>query len=248
MEIPDKGIPLYRKLKKSLSDQIEIGFFIPGQPIPSERALCLQYGISRITVRRCISEMIHEGILYRKHGKGTFVARPKIKQGLARIVNFTQTVLELGMKPTTSILSAELTAADSEVAKEFGLPAVSPVLKLTLLGRGDEEPLVLYESFFLPEIGRRMVQIAQKREQEGIPFSTYDLYGKLDVLPATVNQTFEAVIANERLSAIMEIKKGSPILMIKSVFMNQDQKTLEFRRAMYRGDRYKFHIIRDFSL
>ncbi|MCE5265067.1 MAG: GntR family transcriptional regulator [Deltaproteobacteria bacterium] len=247
-QLSDKGLPLYRKLKESLSRQIEAGLFTPGQLIPSERTLCLQHGISRITVRRCISEMIHEGVLFRKHGKGTFVARPKIKQGLARIVNFSQTVLELGMKPATAILSADLTEADGEVARVLGLPAGSSVLKLALLGKGDEEPLVLYESFFLPEAGRRMVRIARVQEKEGLPFSTYDLYAKLGVLPATVNQTFEAVIANERLSALMEVKKGSPILMIKSVFTDRDQKPLEFRKAMYRGDRYKFHIIRDFSV
>jgi GntR family transcriptional regulator len=247
-QMPDKGVPLYKKLKDSLSHQIEAGFFTPGRLIPSERTLCLQHDISRITVRRCISEMIHEGVLYRKHGKGTFVARPKIKQGLARIVNFSQTVLELGMKPATSILSADPADADGEAARAFGLPAGSSMLKLALLGKGDEEPLVLYESFFLPETGQRMVRIARMQEQAGIPFSTYDLYAKLDVLPATVNQSFEAVIANERLSSLMEVEKGSPILMIKSVFMDRDQKPLEFRRAMYRGDRYKFHIIRDFSV
>jgi GntR family transcriptional regulator len=248
LETPDRSIPLYEKLKKSLSDQIEIGFFIPGQPIPSERSLCLQYGISRITVRRCLTEMIHEGLLYRKQGKGTFVALPKIKQGLARIVTFTQTVLDLGMKPTTSILSAEVTDADAEVAKEFALPLASSVLKLSLLGKGDGEPLVLYESYFLPETGRRIVEMARRQEQERLSFSTYDLYKELDSPPAMVNQTFEAVIANERLSALMEVKKGSPILRIKSVFMDREHKPLEFRRAMYRGDRYKFNITRDFSI
>ena len=192
--------------------------------------------------------MIHEGLLYRKQGKGTFVARPKIKQGLARIVTFTQTVLELGMKPTTSILNADVMEADAEVAKEFALPSASSVLKLSLLGKGNEEPLVLYESYFLPEIGHRMVETARQQEQEGLSFSTYDLYRKLDFSPATVNQTFEALIANERLSVLMKVKKGSPILRIKSVFMDREQRPLEFRRAMYRGDRYKFNISRDFPI
>ncbi len=242
------AMPLYRKLKKSLNDQMEMGFFKPGQLIPSERTLCLQYGISRITVRRCISELIYEGILYRKQGKGTFVARRKIQQGLARIVNFSQTVLELGMKPSSEILSIDSISAVGEVAKELGLPSAAPVVKLALLGKGDEEPLVFYESFFPPEIGRKIAQEARKREKEGVPFSTYDLYGESSgVFPATVNQTFEAIVANDPLSAIMEVKKGSPLLLIQSVFTNRDRQPLEFRKALYRGDRYKFHIVRDFT-
>lgn len=192
--------------------------------------------------------MIHEGILHRKHGKGTFVARRKIRQGLARIVNFSRSILELGMKPATLILSTELTAADIEIAKELGLPVAAPVLKLSLLGTGDEETFVLYESFFPPDTGQKIVKEARKREKEGVSFSTYDLYGEPSgIFPITVNQTFEATIANERLSVIMKVKKGFPVLLITSVFMTQDQQPLEFRKAFYRGDRYKFHIMRDFS-
>lgn len=248
MQTRDRDIPLYEKLKKSLSDRIENGLFLPGQLIPSERALCLQYGISRITVRRCLSEMIHEGLLTNKQGKGTFVARPKIRQGLAGIATFTRTVQALGMKPSTSIVFADVTEADGEVAKEFGLPPASSFLKLTLLGKGDDEPLVLYESFYPPDAGRRMVEIARQKEAKGKPFSSLDLYKKMEVVPVLLNQTFEAVVANEQLSGLMQVKKGSPILRIKTLFLDGVHKPLEFRRAMYRGDRYKFHITREFSL
>jgi GntR family transcriptional regulator len=240
--------PLYKQMIDRLHEQIETGFYKPGQMIPSERVLCKSYGVSRITVRRCISEMIHEGVLFRQHGKGSFVARRQVRQGLARIVSFSRTVMELGMQPSTAVLSSELIAADPHIAKVFNLPASASVLKLSLLGKGDEEPLVLYESYFRPELGRKMVRKAIGREEEGVAFSTYDLYGEeIGIVPVTVNQTFEATTTNDRISAALKLKKGFPILLITSVFMNQDQEPLEFRRAMYRGDRYKFHIQRDFS-
>jgi GntR family transcriptional regulator len=244
----NKATPLYKILKNDLHGQIESGVLKPGELIPSERALCKQYGISRITVRRCFSEMIHEGILYRKHGKGTFVAMRKIKQGLTRIVDFNRTVRELGMKPSTSILSNELISADIEIAKVFALSIAAPILKLSLLGKGDGEPLVLYESYFLPETGRKIAREALIREKKGAPFSTYDLYDEsAGVFPFTVNQAFEAITANDRLSLIMKLKKGAPVLRITSIFLDRNQQPLEFRKAMYRGDRYKFHIVRDFS-
>jgi GntR family transcriptional regulator len=244
----DKAMPLYEKLKRSLCDQIEMGLFEPGELIPSERTLCQQNGISRITVRRCLSELINEGLLYRKQGKGTFVARRKIRQGLARIVNFTRTVLELGMKPSTAILAVESIGASGEVAKELGLTAAASVVRLALLGKGDEEPLVLYESFFPLEIGMKMAEEARIREKEGAPFSTYDLYGESSgVFPTTVSQTFEAVVATDPLSTILKVKRGFPLLLIQSVFTSRDERPLEFRKALYRGDRYKFHMIRDFN-
>jgi len=241
-------IPLYKQLKKSIYDQIETGLIKPGQLIPSERNLCRQHGMSRITVRRCIEEMTNEGLLLRKHGKGTFVAPSKVKQGLARIVTFSRTVLELGMKPSSAILSIESITADVHIAKVFDLPIATLFKKLALLGKGDEEPLVLYESCFSPKIGRKMIREAMDREKKGIPFSTYDLYGEpTGIFPATVNQTFEATAADDRLSQVLKLEKGSPVLLITSIFLNGNQEPLEFRKAMYRADRYKFHILREFS-
>lgn len=245
----NESTPLYKQLEEILRQQIEEGKFKSNQSIPSERVLCQKYKISRITVRQAISEMINEGILYRKQGKGTYVAKRKVTQGLARIVNFTRTVQDLGMKPSTKILGNEILPADLQLAKIFDISVTSQVLKLSLLGMGDEEPLVLYESYFPLSLGKKMAREAFQREKKKQSFSTYDLYGESSgVLPASVNQTFEAMTADERLSSLMHVKKGSAIFMVTSVFMAQDQRPLEFRKAMYRGDRYKFYITREVSL
>src|SRR5512136_2598427 len=125
-----EAIPLYEKLRTILSQQIEEGRYLPDQAIPSERDLCRHYHISRITVRQAIAEMINEGILYRKQGKGTFVARRKVNQGLSRIVTFSRTVMDIGMKPSTRILSHGLQPVDLEVAGVLKLPDASQVMKL----------------------------------------------------------------------------------------------------------------------
>ncbi|RPJ10086.1 MAG: GntR family transcriptional regulator [Deltaproteobacteria bacterium] len=240
--------PLYRQLVEVLRHQIEEGKFKPDHPIPSERGLCQEYRISRITVRQAIAEMINEGTLYRKQGKGTFVAKRKINQGLVRFVNFSKTVLDLGMNPVTKILGNDIVPADIQMARILDIPATGQVLKLTLLGMADQDPLVLYESYFPVPLGKRLAEEAARREREGIPFSTYDLYGEPSgILPGSVNQTLEAVIADDPLASLMQIRKGSAILMITSVFLAVDQRPLEFRKAMYRGDGYKFHITREFS-
>jgi GntR family transcriptional regulator len=239
-------IPLYRQLKDTLHQQIEQGSFKPDHLIPSERNLCDQYRISRITVRQALSEMINEGILYRKQGKGTFVARPKVNQGLVRIVSFSKTVLDLGMQPSTKVLGSKVLPADIQIAKILDLPVTGQVMKLFLLGMGDGEPLVHYESCFSLSLGRRMAREAVKNEKKGISFSTYDLYGEATgAVPGRVIQTLEAVVADAHHASLMKVKKGTALLTITSVFETRDGRPLEFRRAQYRGDRYKFHITRE---
>jgi len=245
---PKESTPLYKQLLDVVRRQIEEGKITPNQPIPSERSLCKDYRISRITVRQSISELINEGLLYKKQGKGTFVSPKKVNQGLVRFVNFARTVLDLGLKPTTKILRNEVLPADVHIAKILDIPITSQVLKLSLLGMGDHEPLVLYESYFSLALGKKISMEATRREKKRLPFSTYDLYGKAtSVSPRFVVQTFEAVTADDRLASIMKVKKGAPIFMITSIFQTTDHRPLEFRMALYRGDRYKFHMTREFS-
>ena len=240
--------PLYVQLKQDLFEQMNLGQLKPGQPIPSERSLCAKYRISRTTVRQALSEMINAGILSRKQGKGTFVIERRVNQGLVRIVNFERTVLELGLKPSTQVLGNDVIPADIQMAKILDVPLTSQILKLTLLGKGDATPLVLYESYFPLQFGQRMAKKAAQLEKKGAPFSTYDLYERMgSVTPRSVAQTFEAITADDRLAAIMKLRKGLPIFMITSIFQTADQRPLEFRTALYRGDRYKFHLTREFA-
>jgi len=240
--------PLYVQLKQDLFQQMDLGQLRPGHPIPSERSLCAKYRISRTTVRQALSEMINAGLLSRKQGKGTFVIERRVNQGLVRIVNFERTVLELGLKPSTQVLGNDVIPADIQMAKILDVPLTSQILKLTLLGKGDATPLVLYESYFPLQFGQRMAKKAAQLEKKGAPFSTYDLYERMgSATPRSVAQTFEAITADDRLAAIMKVRKGLPIFMITSIFQTADQRPLEFRTAQYRGDRYKFHLTREFA-
>ena len=102
--------------------------------------------------------MINEGVLYRKQGKGFSVARRKVNQGLSRIVTFRRTVMDIGMKPSTCILFHDLLPAGLEVASILKLPDAGQVLKMVLLGQGDDHPLVVYESYFPPRVGQKMLK------------------------------------------------------------------------------------------
>jgi GntR family transcriptional regulator len=243
-----EAIPLYQKLRDILRKQVEEGRFLPGQAIPSERNLCQQYQISRITVRQAIAEMINEGILYRQQGKGTFVAPRKVNQGLSRIVTFRRTVMDIGMKPSTRILFHGLLPASLEVANILKLPDADQVLKMVLLGQGDDHPLVVYESYFPPLVGKKMLKEATDKEKQGVPFSSYDLYGRnTGLYPARVSQTLEAVVADNQQAQMFKVPKATALLRVTSIFTTRDHSPLELRRALYRGEYYKFNVVRDLT-
>ena len=75
--------PLYKQLMQRLKNDITAGVYPAGERIPGEQALCAEvYGVSRVTVRKALEEIVREGLLVRRQGKGTFVAQEKIKRDL----------------------------------------------------------------------------------------------------------------------------------------------------------------------
>ncbi|HQE98772.1 MAG TPA: GntR family transcriptional regulator, partial [Anaerolineae bacterium] len=124
--------PLYVQLKNSLLMQITSNQLAPHQQLPSERELCEQFGVSRTTVRQAINEMIHEGLVYSRAGKGTFVSEPKINQQLRTLTGFSQDVLERGGTPSSQVLEARLIPATPDLAERL---QVTLETELVLLSR-----------------------------------------------------------------------------------------------------------------
>ncbi|MCF6095259.1 GntR family transcriptional regulator [Microaerobacter geothermalis] len=240
-------IPLYEQLKNKIIEQIDEGILKPGQQIPSERELCEKYNVSRITVRQAISLAVNEGILLRSHGRGTFVAGPKIQQGLTKISNFEQTLAQQGIVGSTDLLNTDVIPNDFYFSRLLNISINEPIVNIELLGYGNELPLVYYTSYFSFNIGNKFINLAKEKVANHEPFSTLDLYGNLSELyPTHTEQTIEAIVSDDRLSELLKVEKGSPLLNISSIIYSGNQP-LEYKEAFYRGDKYKFFITREFN-
>ena len=242
---PNNAIPLYQQLKEDLREKIKTGALKPDERIPSERELCEQYHISRMTVRQALAELANEGLLYRTHGKGTFVARPRIDQELVRVTPFESSLRSKGLIPSTKILGSKIVLADYEVATALAVPLLSPLVNLTLLGLGNEQPVAYYSACFPEDTGHKMVAAAQARMARKVPFSTYDLYDDLpEVNPVRLTQSFEAISAGGDLAEILQVSPEKPLMHITTVVYADNGRPVEYRHSYYRGDMYRFHITR----
>ncbi|TDG00090.1 GntR family transcriptional regulator [Paenibacillus piri] len=239
-------IPLYEQLKNLIAQQINEGKLEPDQQIPSERELCEAYGVSRITVRQAIAAAANEGLLYRTQGKGTYVAGTKIEQKLSNINNFQQTLVKQGFMASTQLYKAETIPNNLFYSRLLNVSMLEQITNIQLIGFGNEEPVVYYDSYFSMHIGQRILESAQKAVDHKVPFSTLDLYMETAVAPTHVEQTFESTVSDENLSGILKIAVGSPILLVTSIVYDQ-QQPLEYKNSYYRGDKYKFFLTREFS-
>lgn len=247
-----QGKSLYLQIFDEFRERIYKGALRPGEQIPSERELCEIYKVSRITVRQAIYEAIKEGLLYRIQGKGTFVGNgtpgnsdPKIVQGLMKITMFSETLRNKGLKGKTKIIAGENIPGSFEINSILNLGIEEEIMLIKLVGFANDDPVVLYNSYFPLNLGLELLRLAKEKEKKGEPFSSYELYAQFGKeMPVLVDQTFEATAANSEQAQRLQIQEGCPLFVISSVVYGADNSPLEFKKAFYRGDRYKFRISR----
>ncbi|MHB1405580.1 MAG: GntR family transcriptional regulator [Desulfitobacteriaceae bacterium] len=236
--------PYYQQVKEYLRTLIDSGKLGEDEQIPSERELCLQFGISRTTIRQALNESEQEGLIYKVHGKGTFVAPRKIDQELLTMNSFEDTVLSRGLKPKMTVLAVESLQPTLEINAILKLDMVN-LTKISLLGHGDDEPIVYYESFIAEQLGKAVAAEAIKRSNQGLSYSTYQLYRDCcGIIPRETHQTIEAAVADSMTAEILQIRKGTPIFLTTSIVYTDNNQPIEYKKVRYRGDKYKFNITR----
>lgn len=229
--------PLYFQLKERVREQIEAGILKPGDKLPSERELSLSYGMSRMTVRQGLTELANEGLLYREQGKGTFVALPKISQGLMKLTSFTEDMLRRGLRPGGLVLSLGVVEANHHTAAALDLGEERRVYRFERLRLADDHPMAL-EITHLPY--HLFPDLA------GEDLSNRSLYAILEskygVRVERASQSLEPVVANHYEAEILGIAPGAPLLLLERVTYSAGERPVEYVKSLYRGDRYKFVV------
>src|SRR3954464_3810159 len=101
-------VPIYHQLEEHIKQQIENGILKEEAIIPSEREYAQMFQISRMTVRQAINNLVSEGYLTRRKGRGTFVTKKKVEQELQGMTSFTEDMLSRGMNPSSTLLSFQI--------------------------------------------------------------------------------------------------------------------------------------------
>lgn len=235
MDVP---VPKYYRLRESLRAEIESGELGEGEIIPSERELCEQHGVSRMTARQAVMELVNEGFLYRQQGRGTFVAgeearRNKVQQEAARLTSFTQDMRERGMAVSSVVLKAELESAGPALARILQIAREGKIVRLKRLRNADGEPMALEVSHLIHDA------------VQNIPWGSLgerSLYEELDsagVRVSRAEQSYEAALVGEEAAEHLGVPAGSPALLIERVTFDADDRPFEYVRSTYRGDRYR---------
>ncbi|MRH41270.1 UTRA domain-containing protein [Aquibacillus halophilus] len=229
-------IPIYHQLEESIKQLIESNQLKPGDSLPSEREYSEKYGISRMTVRQAIINLVNERYLYRIKGKGTFVTEQKFEQNLQGLTSFTEDMKARGMKASSKLVSFEIIPADIKLANQLNVPEHGPVYEIKRIRLAEDIPMALERTYI-------SANLVQGLTTEIVQDSLYKyIEGTLHMNIGSGTQVIEASIANKEELKLLEIPELSPVMIMQRTSRLEDNRIFEIVKSSYRADRYKFMI------
>ena len=229
-------MPLYYQLKERLVQRMGSGAWPPETRLPSERELCDLFGVSRITVRQALDQLVAEGRLVRSHGRGTFVALSPVRKPLLPLVGFTEDMTSRGQQPGARVLRFEAVPAPAPVARELQLDPGQLVIVLKRLRLADGAPMAV-ETVHAPE---RLFPGLLSENLEDRSF--YDLLGRrYGMRPSKASQSWQAVPCPRPDAKLLGIRTGSPVLQICRTTCESAGRPFEYLESFFRGDRYIYY-------
>jgi GntR family transcriptional regulator len=204
-----------------------------GEAIPSERQLSADLGVSRLTVRAALDELVREGHLLRRRGAGTFVSEPKIAQELT-MTSFTEDMRRRGMVPASRTLELRTAPAGAWLGRTLHVSPSEPIVVIKRLRLADNETMAI-ETLHV-----RATLVPGLSAEDLEDHSFYELlterYG-LDIVGGL--QTIESTVTNEEESDVLGVPLHSPALLFERTTRSRAAEVVEYVRSIYRGDRYR---------
>jgi GntR family transcriptional regulator len=231
--INDGPLPKHAQLSDVLADLAahELG---PDAAIPSERELMATYDVSRATVRKAIESLIADGLLHRIHGKGTFVARPRLESRL-HLASFSQDMRRRGLTPSTRLLSIDRDRPPTDVAKALDLGGDGTAWRVDRVRLADGQPIALENGWYpydaLPGLDRH-----------DLGGSLYEVFSNsYGLVIDSAEQTLWGESADAATARRLDAPLGTPLLVFRRISAASG-RPLEYVVSRYRGDRYQLHM------
>lgn len=231
-------LPLYYQLKEVLKQQIRSGHLAPHTAIPSEPELVANYHVSRATVRQALSELVHEGLLYRQHGKGTFVCEPRVQQTQSELTSLTEEIQRRGKRPGGLLLVSELIRGSEAVRKQLSLIDTEQTIRLERLRTANDIPIA-YEVDYLPYPRAASIYQRAKELSDG---SLYNLMNSEGLNPYIVEQKIRVGTATMREAELLRIPPGEAGLHFTSTAFDLTGSPIEYSETFFPGTQYDFHV------
>jgi DNA-binding GntR family transcriptional regulator len=227
---------LYMQLYEILRKKIESKEWAVGSQIPTEEDLCKMFSVSRATVRTAVMELVRQGYLRRQQGKGTFIFRNAVSEGLSMLTSLKELLLEEGVGYGSHVLARTVMMPVDGLHTKLGISEDKHVIYIKRLWTSGEKPVLLQEIY----IPYHICPLLLEDDIEGV--SLFDLFErKYGIKITKVDNFMETIRLEPDQSLLLESPKDSFALLLTQIFYSGDTLIM-YMRSLKRQDRLQLLI------
>ncbi|HLS08512.1 GntR family transcriptional regulator [Lentibacillus sp.] len=232
----NNSLPLYKQIANNIKTDIADAKLSNGDAIPSETKLAQTYGVSRVTVREAIKQLVEEGVLYRIQGSGTYISHEKIEHDILKLQGFTEEMSSLDNNPSNEILAFQLMSPPEDAREWLKIGGDEKVYYVKRLRLADFEPLILEESYLpvdlFPDLS---IEVMKRSKYEYIGSKGYNIdtrYGEL--IPK---------MPTEEMMKHLNIEASDPLLYMQAFSTFKDGTVFEYSKIYFHPHKYSFKVV-----
>lgn len=218
--------PLYQQIERTLKEMVAGEEFNPGERIPSERDLAVQFGVSRMTVRKAVDNLAALGILERDSTSGTRVRHPNVTRGIGpqTTTSISKLLHDSGAESGSRLLFFEESRATKKMAARLNLEVGESLIVIRRLRLVNNKPFCI-ETSYLPKL--LVPRLAAEDLLESA--SLYSLLEtRFSICVETSDQIISVSYATEEEADLLDIKPSEAVLLQRSLVKDQEERPIEY--------------------
>jgi GntR family transcriptional regulator len=228
------GTSLHRQLFTVLRDQITRGVYAPGAMIPKEEALCTNFGVSRITVRRAIADLETEGLLRKRPGLGTFVTDKLPPMREAASLGLLDSLRKVADETTAEVLTLETVIPPLNIAHQLGLASETKAVHVIRLRRMNGVAVMITDSWIPEKFGRDITR--QKLDSSAL----YEILIAQGIAFERVVQEITAIAATPSIAQLLTTQTGMPLVQLTRILYDTNRSPVQHLAAIFSPARSRF--------
>lgn len=234
----DTAAPIYEQIYAAMRDAIYRGVLAEGATMPSETELVRMMGVSRITVRRAIDELVARGLVVRAQGRNTRVRKNIGAEPItANVEELLENNLAMGFRTRANVVEFDTVPAPPDVAAALEVERGAKVqMSVRVRSFETQQPFSHLTTYLPPEVGKHISR--QDLNEQPILI----LLERIGVHVTHADQAISAETAAPSVAALLHVEVGSALLKIERRVIGDSGRPVEFIRALYRPDLYRYQM------
>jgi GntR family transcriptional regulator len=221
--------PRYQLLKSRLEDAMSDGTLAAGTSLPPERQIAEITGLSRVTVRRAMAELVRDGSVDPRQGSGSYVrgAAEMMPETIGRLASFTDEMAQRGLKAGTTLVDAEIATPSTEETVALGLSPEAQVTRMTRVRTVNGQPMAMEQTALPSDV------LPKPKQARKSLYATLDAAG---MRPARAVERVAPIALGKREAKLLGLPKGTPAIAFERTSYLASGRPVEFTRAIKCGD------------